>query len=182
MATIPVGVVILVVYVWQYLAQAYQATYLLGVRSEPAVLLASLLGGGSSLYYTVAVWQQTLLLMVFPFVLYFLVARREALNPFVQGRKIALSILLWAVFFRVFTSYFYIYFARMFDPQAFPGQTIVSTISSEFVPMNLIPIVASTAAFVFLGMTAVVFGFFSREAATSTEPASAQREQGPVSG
>jgi hypothetical protein len=181
-----VGVVILVVYIWEYLAQAYQATYLLGVRNEPAAVIASLLGAGSPIYYTVAVLQQTLLLMVFPFVLYFLVARNEGLNPFVQGRKIALSILLWAVFLRVFTSYFYVYFARLFDPAAFAGQTIVSTISSEFVPMNLIPIAASTLAFLFLGMTAVVFGFYSRESAKeAVTPATAgvvRQEPGLVSG
>ena len=169
-----VGVVMVAVYVWEYLAQAYQAMYPLSSSNELATIFASVLGGGSPLFYTFAIWQQAVLLMMLPFALFFLIARRQGLNPYVQGRKIAVVILLWGLFLRAFTSFFYVYIARVFDPSAFPGATLASTLAGEFAPMDLLGIVASTLNFLFLGITAVVFAYYSRggsETAPSQVPA-----------
>jgi len=157
-----VGVVMVAVYVWEYLAQAYQAVYPLGANNQLATIFASALGAGSPLFYTFAIWQQAVLLMVFPFALFFFISRRQGLNPFVQARKIAVVVFLWGLFLRTFTSFFYVYIARLFDPNAFQGATLASTLAGELVPMSLLGIVASTFDFLFLGMTAVAFGFYSR--------------------
>lgn len=158
-----VGVALVGIYSWQYLAQAYQATYLVsGTKNVVAVFFASLLGGGSSEYFTLAGYQQIILLMLVPFLLFFLLARGEGLNPYVQGRKIAAVIFAWALFIRFFAPYFYVYFEQLFDPAALAGQTIVSTVASELAPANLIGIVASSCTFTLLGMAATVFGFFAR--------------------
>ena len=157
-----VGVVMVAVYVWEYLAQAYQAMYPLGANDELAAFFASLLGGGSPFFYPFAIWQQALLLTVLPFVLFFLIARKERLDPFVQGRRIALVVFLWGLFLRTFTSFFYVYIARIFDRNAFPGATLASTMAGELVPMNLFGVIASTFDFLFLGITAVAFAFYMR--------------------
>jgi len=165
-----VGVVMVAVYVWEYLAEAYQAMYPIAASNQVATVFASLLGAGSPLFYTFAIWQQAVLLMVLPFALFFFISRREMLDPFVQGHKVAVVILLWGLFLRTFTSYFYVYFARIFDPNAFPGATLASTLAGEFMPMNLLGVIASTLDFLFLGITAVAFGFYSRTDSKEGQP------------
>lgn len=173
-----VGVVMVAVYVWEYLAQAYQAMYPLSSSNELATVFSSVLGGGSPYFYTFAIWQQAVLLMVLPFALFFLIARRQGLNPFVQGRKIAAAVLLWGLFLRTFTSFFYVYIARIFDPSAFPGATLASTLAGELTPMSLLGILASTLNFLFLGVTAVAFAYYSRD---HGGPALASVQGGPPS-
>lgn len=156
-----VGVVMAAVYVWEYLARAYYTMYPLGVSNQLATVLASLLGAASPDYYAIAIWQQLLLLTALPFAFYFLIARQQELNPFAQGRKIAIILFIWGLFLRSIQPFFYIYFARLFDPNAFPSATLGSAFAEEFVPVNFLGIVASSSVFLFLGITALAFAFFS---------------------
>ncbi len=166
-----VGVVMVGVYAWEYLAQAYQSTYQLGVGNVLASSLASVLGAGSPAYYVVAIWQQIVLLMLLPFALFFLLAYKERLNPFVQSRKIMATILLWSLFLRAFTSYFYVYFVQLLKPGALAGQSFAATLASELNGPSLIGILVSTLGFLFLGFTAIVFGYYARERSGKAEEA-----------
>lgn len=158
-----VGVVLIGIYVWEYLARAYDALYPLGAANQVATFFASLLDAGSHDFYTVAIWQQVLLLLVLPFILFFVIARQQRLNPYVQGRRIAVIFFVWGLFLRTVPPYFYVYFARLFDPNAFPSATLGSTFADELVLTNLMGIVASTFTFLFLGITAVVLAFYSQK-------------------
>ena len=170
-----VGVVMVVVYLWEYLARAYDAIHPVGGANELAGLFASVLGAGSPSFHAVAIWQQILLLLILPFALYFLIARYQKLNPFVQGRKILAIVFVWGLFLRTVPPFFYFYFTRLFDPNAFPSVTLASTFADEFVPTNLIGILSASFTFLFLGITAVVFAFFSNQ--KKTKP-----PQAPIAG
>jgi len=165
------GVIMVVVFAWQYLAEAYQATYeALPKHSSAVALVAVLLGGGTSYYYSLETFQQILLLQAFPFVLYFFVARIEGLNPFIQWRKIAAVVFLWALFLHIFAPYFYVYFAQALDPAAFPGQTLATSLANEFTAGTIIGNLATSVTFAALGLTACLFGFLSREERHAAAP------------
>jgi hypothetical protein len=167
-----VGVLLTAVYFWEYLARAYQAMYPLGASNQIATIFASMLGAGSSNFYAIAVWQQALLLLVLPFLVYFLIARHQRLNPFVQGSKIIVIVFVWGLFLRTVPPFFYVYFARFFDPNAFPSVSLASTFANELAPTNLIGILGASLSFLFLGLTAVVFAFLeNQENAQSLAPA-----------
>jgi hypothetical protein len=170
------GVIMVIVFAWQYLAEAYQATYQAHPSHQGLVAaIALLLGGGTSVYYSIETLQQIILLQALPFFLYFFVARLEGLNPFVQWQKIAVVVFLWALFLHIFGPYFYVYAAQALDPAAFPGQTLATSVVGEFTAATMIGNVATSATFATLGLTACLFGFFSAEKAARLSPTVAPR-------